>query len=198
MNSSKISEYYKKDRRILMMLVALGQMSGMLMLPLALIVAFWDWKIGLGIATVGVFLFWQFGDLNVACAYKWTQFSGSKVINSMVLYAEVESPETAEKFKFVSENLGGLYREKDELVLGTLQGEVRCNVNEFSFEAVNKSSLVNYINITLAERCFAMCPVWDGDIKDLPNSQDKNEWAMNVISSLVNCDSLDNSSKKIA
>ena len=93
------SSYYKKDFRTQMMLIALLQMIGILLIPISFIYAFFNWHIALPLATVGVLMFWKFGDLNITLGHKWTQFSGDKQVNDPVLYCEIESPETAGKFR---------------------------------------------------------------------------------------------------
>lgn len=185
MKNNSDKQYYKSDFRTQMMLIALLQMVGMILIPVAIILAFFAWKIAIAICILGVLMFWKFGDLNVTLGHKWTQFSGTKNINSEILYCDIENPETAGKFRFVAEDIGGLYREGDEIVLGSLNGEARCHVNDFEYEIVNKSALVNYINVTLDGKDFSIFPKWDGVVKEQPTSPEKSEWGISIITGLL-------------
>lgn len=179
-------KYYEKDFRTQIMLLALMQMMGMLLIPIAVVVAFFSWKIAVVIGVLGALMFWKFGDLNIKMAQKWIQFSGESNIKSKVLYCDIEDTGTAGKFKFVPENMGGIFRENDEMVLGSLSGEARCNVKDFEYEIINKSALVNYIKVKFSEESFALCPKWDGEInKHPPTSAKKVEWGAGVIQELL-------------
>jgi hypothetical protein len=182
------NKYYIKDFRKPMMLIALLQMIGMILIPVAIVLAFFAWKVAVMIGVVGVLMFWKFGDLNVELGHKWTKFSGSKHIDSKILYGDIENPDTAGKFRFVAEDIGGLYREGNEIVLGSLNGESRCKVEEFEYEIINNSALVNYINVKLGENWFSLSPKWDGPVKEQPLSPEKAEWGVKVINDLLNKD----------
>lgn len=178
-------QYYKSDFRKPMMLLALIQMIGMAMIPLAIVVVFFTWKVATLVGGVGILLFWKFGDLNVTLGHKWCEFSGVKKIQSEVLYGEIEKPETAGKFRLVAEDVGGLYREGNEIVLGSLNGEVRCSAKDFDYEIINKSALVNYLIVRLGDQRYAFFPKWNGDVKEQPTSPQKVEWAEGIINQIV-------------
>ncbi|WP_343817642.1 hypothetical protein [Colwellia asteriadis] len=182
MNNNK---YYDKDFRTFMMLLAVLQLFGMILVPIAIVLAFFMWKVAIVVGVIGVLFAWKFGDLNIELGHKWSIFSGEKEIESVVLYGDIERPETAEKFRFVAEDVGGLYQEGNEIILGSLNGEVRCKFNELQFEVVNKSALVNYINISLGDEVFSFFPKWDGSPSTQPNSPEKSDWGASVIQELV-------------
>lgn len=175
------NQYYKKDFRTQMMLIALLQMIGMILIPIALVLAFFNWKVAILVGVIGIIMFWKFGDLNITLGHKLITFSGSKKVDSPVIYCDIESPETAGKFRFVAENIGGLYREGDDLVLGSLNGEYRCKFDNFDYEIVNQSALVNYFIANINNKKFAIFPKWDGNPKDHPTSPEKVEWALSKI-----------------
>jgi hypothetical protein len=178
-------QYYAKDYRKLMMLIALLQFVGIFLIPAAAIIAFFNWKIALPVALVGIIMLWKFGDLNITLSQKWIKFSDESKINSKILYCEMESPLTAEKLRLVADNIGGLFRDGNEIVLGTFKGELRCDVKEFQYDIIKKSALVNYIIIKMGEYRLAIFPKWDGELNEHPTSADKVDWAAKVIDDLL-------------
>jgi uncharacterized protein YwqG len=178
-------DYYKSDLRTPMLLLALLQMAGMILIPVAIVLAFFSWKIAIIIGVIGVLMFLKFGDLFIVKRHLWAKFSGNKKINSKIIYGEIENPETAGKFKFVAEDMGGLFREGEDIVLGSMNGEVRCKVSEFEYKVVNKSALVNYIIVKFDSNEFAFFPIWDGAVIDLPASPEIPLWGANIIKQLI-------------
>jgi uncharacterized protein YwqG len=178
-------DYYKADLRTLMLLLALMQLAGMILIPVAIIIVFFSWKVGITLGVIGVLMFWKFGDLNIEKRYLWSKFTGNIKINSKIIYGEIENPETAGKFKLVAEDMGGLFREEEDIVLGSLNDEIRCNVNDFDYKIVNKSALVNYIIVKFGSREYAFFPIWDGAISELPASPEIPLWGANIIRQLI-------------
>ncbi|PCJ30197.1 MAG: hypothetical protein COA90_10030 [Gammaproteobacteria bacterium] len=130
-------------------------------------------------------MFWKFGDLNITFGHKWTPFSGDKEVNDPVLYCEIESPETAGKFRFVAENIGGLFREGSDIVLGSLNGEERCPAEDIQYEIIYKAALVNYINVSFSSSTYSLFPKWDGELNEQPTSAQTAEWGAEFISGLI-------------
>lgn len=179
------SKYYQKDFRKPMMLIALLQFIGMVLVPIAIILMFFIWKVAIVIGVIGVLMAWKFSGLNIELVHKWSRFSGHKEIQSTVLYGEIERQETAEKFRLVAEDIGGLFQENDEIVLGSLNGEVRCKPSALKFEIINSGAFVSYINISLGDKHFSFFPKWDGTSSTQPNPPEKSEWAVSVINQLI-------------
>ncbi|MCJ8313547.1 MAG: hypothetical protein HRU38_11365 [Saccharospirillaceae bacterium] len=182
---NKIHTYYKKDFRVQMMLIALLQAIGMLLIPIAIVIAFFTWKLALFIGITGALMYWKFGDLNITLPQKWMRFSGDIVVDSTILYANIDSPELAEKFRFVEANFGGLFREKNDIVLGSLEDECRCNVNDFEFEIIHKNAFISYINVKFPNVTHSLFPIWTGALNEQPTTMEKSIWAADIIEQML-------------
>lgn len=177
--------YYKKDFRVQMMLVALLQAIGMILIPIALIFAFFNWKIALLIGVIGVLMFRKFGDLNITLPQKWMKFSNDIKVDSTILYGNIDSPELADKFRFVAPNYGGLFRENDDIVLGSLESEYRCNVNDFEYETIHKNDFISYINVKFPTITHSIFPIWTGALNPQPTTLEKSIWATDIIEQML-------------
>jgi len=176
--------YYSKDYRFYMMLLALIQLIGVVAAVTGLIVCSSNLKMGIIIAIVGGGVAWLFGDLTIKMSAKWIKFKeGCEATN--VVYGEIEDIKTVTKLKFVPEDMGGIYLDKDEVVIGSLKGERRCAIEDLSYELVNHNALVNYIKITIDNEVIAFVPKWTGPVSEQPSSADKAVWGYGCLQKLV-------------
>ena len=104
-------------------------------------------------------------------------------IDSEVLYGDIEPVETVRKFKLIPDDLGGLYLDGDDVVLGSLMGEKRAPRHQFRYEKVITSGMGDHIQLTFNDERIALIPKWNGKIKERPTSSAaKVEWGCGFIS----------------
>lgn len=178
-------EYYRRDPRYPLLSIALLQLLGLIMVLVAFPLFLWDWPMALGLLIAGFMVAIWAGNLGVRLSHAWLVFNGSRKIPPPVLYCEIEDPDTAHKIKFVPESVGGLYRENGEMVLGTIHGERRCRIEDFRYECVHKSMVINYINAVFNHEVISLVPKWDGAPKDCPDSPSKAKWGAAIIQSML-------------
>ena len=184
MKDTNHQTYYSKDYRSSMLLLALMQFVGLVVILGGSIVCAYHFKEGLIITLAGMGLSWLFSHLTVKYSAKWIQFS--KVIEATnVIYGEIEDIETAAKLKLAPEDMGGIYRDDDEIIIGSLQGERRCSVENFSYELINHSPMVNYIKVTINDEVIAFVPKWTGTLSEKPSSADKATWGYKRLQKLT-------------
>jgi len=177
--------YYQSDIRLKSALIAVLQLVGLLLIPTAIVVGFYNHQLATLLFIVGLLLFWKVGGFAAAVLRKGMVFSGSKNIESTILYGSISTPDKAEKLEFMPPNIGGLYREGDEIVLGTLFGEHRCSLDNFSYTVKKKNLLIGYITLTIAEQVFTFEPNWDGPVDQTPQTPEKATWGSLVIDKIT-------------
>ena len=148
----------------------------------------------------GIGLFWLFSHLLTKYNVKWIQFPESFEATD-VLYGSIEDFETATKLKFVPEDMGGIYKDKDEIVIGSIKGERRCHIKDLSYELINHSTLIaiipllrmsygfspniNFIKITIDDEVIAFFPTWTGPELECTSSIDKAQLGYECLQQLT-------------
>jgi len=177
--------YYKSDVRLRSTLISLLTFIGLFLMPLALVVGLYNHQLASVLFILGALMFWKVGDYAATVFQKGVVFSGSKKIESTILYGTISSPDKIEKLEFMPSNIGGLYREGDEIVLGTLFGEYRCYLEEFSYKIKKKNLIVAYIDISIANKVFSFMPNWNGPVGDTPLTPDTATWGSLMIDKII-------------
>jgi len=185
MSTKLDATHYSSDIRLRSTLISILQFFGLVLIPFGIVVGFYSHQLASVLLILGVLMFWKFGDLAAAIFRKGVVFSGSKVIDTTVLYGSVTTPDKIEKFEIMPPNIGGIYREGNEIVLATLFGEYRCNLDEFSYSIKKKNLIVAYIDVSIAQQVFSFTPAWDGPVNATPATPDVATWGSLVIDKIT-------------
>jgi len=184
MKNSDHQTYYSKDYRSSMLLLSLMQFVGLVVIVGGSIVSVSHFKEGIIISLAGIGLSLLFSHLTVKYSAKWIKFSKDHQACE-VIYGEIEDIETVSKLKFVPDDMGGIYKDQDQIVIGSIKGEKRCHVEEFSYELINHNSLVNFIKLTINNEIIAFVPKWTGTVSERPSSADKAMWGYKRLQKLT-------------
>ena len=133
---------------------------------------------------IGCGLSWLCGRLYSKYNSKWIQFPASCEATN-VRYGSIENFETATKLKLISEDMGGIYRDEDQIILGSIDGERRCSVENFSFEVVHHNALINFIKITMDKEEIAFYPQYVGSHSLRLSSAEKATWGYECIQKMA-------------
>lgn len=168
-----------------MLVALLGMTIGVLWLASFGLFIF-NWIIAFG---ANIFLFWLFlqsGKLQLWYEKKAYLFNSLGIFSSKVIYGDIEDPSTAMRLKFIPEDIGGIFVCNEEVILGTLYNERRCNLKDFQISKVKGGVFANHLKIKFLNEEFAFFPKWNGMIKDAPATQLlKVEWALAEIKKMT-------------
>jgi len=141
-------------------------------------------KVSFIILLIGVGLGWLCGHLYAKYIAKWIKFPASCEATN-VLYGRIENFETATKFKLLfNGDIGGIYRDEDQIILGSIDGERRCSIENFSFEIVNRA-LISFIKITMDKEEIAFSPQYIGSQPLRLSPADKANWGYQCIQKIT-------------
>jgi len=185
MSQSLDKRYYTKDLRSKAALLASVPLIGAALVPVAIVIGFYNHQIALIVFLFGLLIFWKFGDLSQSILQRDIEFSGSKAIDTPILFGELSSPDQAEKLHLLSENVGGLFREEDEIVLGSMFGEFRCPIEDFSYSITEKNFIIGYLNLKIGKHEISFSPTWSGHVEKALTNSDKAVWGGLIIDKIL-------------
>lgn len=164
-----------------MLYLALCSTAALLLIPASLLLGFISSNVMWGGLVVACLICRSVNNLFLNTCAKKVQFDAVK-IGGCILYGEIEPVETVAKFKLVAEDMGGIYRKGDQIVLGSVMGEKVANLSEVKVEKVLKGELGSYLKIEMNGDAFAFAPKWIGPRSEHPATrQARVEWGWQVL-----------------
>jgi len=165
-------KYYDHDFRVTALFISLGGLS-LLLLWIPAFSLFWvvPPKLAL-VAMAFVFLLFAW-TANYAQKYTLTAIRFTDhAAREPVLYGYLADPRTFKKFRFMPADAGGLFRQGEDMVLGSLKGEKRCPRSDFRVEQIISGGYAyNRLMLYFGPDAVAMEPLWLGPDASRPGDQ---------------------------
>jgi hypothetical protein len=181
-----MNKYYKKDPRIPMMLATLPVLIAFVWIILSIFTFLISLEIAIVSLIISCWLLFKFADLFVLFRERKVAFDNIS-IDCDILYGEIEDVERISKFRFFPEDVGGIFRRGDLIVIGSAEGEKVVKANQFMCEKVVDGTLFgNHLIVVIPDDIFAFVPIRIGSGSDQPESQaERIEWAFEEIQKMI-------------
>jgi hypothetical protein len=90
---------------------------------------------------------------------KTIKFIDHEALNRSILYGSLEDLETVHRMKIVEDDIGGIYIEGEDIILGSLKAERKCGIKDFKVEKIlSNRFLGNYLIVRIGSDSLAFTP----------------------------------------